>query len=102
MYNFKEVESKWQKKWDDNKTFKTNNTSVLFNLVSHKRLNKHKKIEIYTRPCKKHRGTFMQKREEILLKPKIDVVFHALFGRGNNTLLEAMLGDILGTKVKII
>ena len=25
MYNFKEVESKWQKNWDDNKTFKTLN-----------------------------------------------------------------------------
>ena len=43
----------------------------------------------------------MQKNEE-LLSPKIDVVFHALFRRKNNTLLEAMLGDILETKVKII
>ena len=25
MYNFKEVESKWQKKWDENKTFRTLN-----------------------------------------------------------------------------
>jgi len=44
----------------------------------------------------------MLKNEQILLKPKIDVVFHALFGNKNNTLLEAMLSDILGTKVKII
>ena len=44
----------------------------------------------------------MQKNEELLLKPKIDIVFHALFRRKNNTLLEAMLSDILGTKVKII
>lgn len=44
----------------------------------------------------------MQKNEQTLLKPKIDVVFHALFGNKNNTLLEAMLSDILGTKVKII
>ena len=44
----------------------------------------------------------MHKNEEILLKPKIDVVFHALFGSKNNTLLEAMLGDILDIKVKII
>lgn len=43
----------------------------------------------------------MQKNE-LLLKPKIDVVFHALFRRANNTLLEAMLGSILETKVKII
>lgn len=39
---------------------------------------------------------------ELLLKPKIDVVFHALFRRANNTLLEAMLSEILETKVKII
>lgn len=38
----------------------------------------------------------------LLLKPKIDVVFRALFRRKNNTLLEAMLSDILDTKVKII
>lgn len=44
----------------------------------------------------------MQKNEETLLKPKIDVVFHALFGGKNNTLLEAMLSDILGIKVKIV
>ena len=25
-YDYNEVELKWQKKWDDNKTFKTNNT----------------------------------------------------------------------------
>ena len=23
MYNFKEIEEKWQKYWEDNKTFKT-------------------------------------------------------------------------------
>lgn len=39
---------------------------------------------------------------ELLLKPKIDVVFHALFRRANNTLLEAMISAILETKVKII
>ncbi len=44
----------------------------------------------------------MPKNEQILLKPKIDIVFHALFGRKNNTLLEAMISDILGTKIKII
>jgi len=36
-----------------------------------------------------------------LLKPKIDVVFHALFRRENNTLLEAMISAILGKKIKI-
>jgi len=41
-------------------------------------------------------------KNEILLKPKIDVVFHALFRRKNNAILEAMLTDILDTKVKII
>lgn len=43
----------------------------------------------------------MQKNE-MLLKPKIDVVFHALFSRKNNNILEAMLSDILGAKVKVI
>ena len=41
-------------------------------------------------------------KEQELLKPKIDVVFHTLFRRKNNTLLEAMLSNILETKVKII
>ena len=41
-------------------------------------------------------------QNELLLQPKIDVVFHALFRRANNTLLEAMLSDILDTKVEII
>ena len=44
----------------------------------------------------------MHKKEQLLLRPKIDVVFHALFRTANNTLLEAMLSDILETKVKII
>jgi len=44
----------------------------------------------------------MHENEQLLLKPKIDVVFHALFGSKNNVLLEAMISDILGTKVKII
>jgi len=39
---------------------------------------------------------------ELLLKPKIDVVFHALFRRANNILLESMISAILETKVKII
>lgn len=37
-----------------------------------------------------------------LLKPKIDVVFHALFRRSNNELLEAMLSTILESDVKIV
>ena len=37
-----------------------------------------------------------------LLKPKIDVVFHALFRRANNELLEAMLSTILESDVKIV
>ena len=43
----------------------------------------------------------MTSTKEELLKPKIDVVFHALFRRANNTLLEAMLEAILDKKVKI-
>ncbi|MBQ9297541.1 MAG: Rpn family recombination-promoting nuclease/putative transposase [Clostridia bacterium] len=37
-----------------------------------------------------------------LLKPKIDVVFHALFREENKHLTEALISDILGKKVKII
>jgi len=36
-----------------------------------------------------------------LLRPKIDVVFHALFREENKRITEAMLTDILGKKVKI-
>lgn len=41
------------------------------------------------------------KQDLYLLSPKIDVVFHALFRRANNTLLEAMLSAIIGKKIKI-
>lgn len=37
-----------------------------------------------------------------LLKPKIDVVFHALFREENKRITEGMIGDILGRKVKVI
>ena len=37
-----------------------------------------------------------------LLKPKIDIVFHALFCEENNRLTEALISDILGEDVKII
>ena len=37
-----------------------------------------------------------------LLKPKIDVVFHALFREENKNLTEALISDILGEKVKVI
>ena len=36
-----------------------------------------------------------------LLKPKIDVVFHALFREENKELLEALISDILQEKVKV-
>ena len=36
-----------------------------------------------------------------LLKPKIDVVFHALFREENKDLLEALISDILQEKVKV-
>ena len=40
--------------------------------------------------------------EKELLKPKIDVVFHALFREENKNLTEALISDILGEKVKVI
>lgn len=43
----------------------------------------------------------ISKDNTILLKPKIDVVFHALFREENNKLTEALISDILGEKVKI-
>lgn len=36
-----------------------------------------------------------------LLKPKIDVVFHALFREENNHITEAFISDVLGQKIKI-
>jgi len=30
MYNHKEIESRWQKFWEENKTFKTENPSIIF------------------------------------------------------------------------
>ena len=40
------------------------------------------------------------KRE--LLKPKIDVVFHALFREENKRITEGMIEDILGRRVRVI
>lgn len=37
-----------------------------------------------------------------LLKPKVDVVFHALFREENRGLTEGLISDILGEKVKLI
>lgn len=43
-----------------------------------------------------------QKQEEKeLLKPKVDVVFHALFREENKKLTESLISDILGQKVKV-
>ena len=36
-----------------------------------------------------------------LLKPKVDVVFHALFRKENKHLTEALISDILGEKIKV-
>jgi len=44
----------------------------------------------------------MGKEKIKLLKPKIDVVFHALFREENNRLTEALISDILDEEVKII
>ena len=43
----------------------------------------------------------MNKIEKELLKPKIDVVFHALFREENKKITEALISDILKEKVKI-
>lgn len=43
-----------------------------------------------------------QKQEEKeLLKPKVDVVFHALFREENKKLKESLITDIVGQKVKV-
>ena len=45
---------------------------------------------------------FKEKQEEKeLLKPKVDVVFHALFREENKELTEGLISDIIGEKVKI-
>ena len=49
----------------------------------------------------KHIRRTMSENKIKLLRPKIDVVFHALFRKENNRLTEAMLSDILGQKIKI-
>ena len=42
----------------------------------------------------------MEKRE--LLKPKLDVVFHALFREENKHLLGALISAVLGEKVNVV
>ena len=42
-----------------------------------------------------------QEQTEELLKPKVDVVFHALFREENKKLTESLISDIIGQKVKI-
>ena len=45
---------------------------------------------------------FKEKQEEKeLLKPKVDVVFHALFRDENKKLTESLISDILGQNVKV-
>lgn len=45
---------------------------------------------------------FKEKQEEKeLLKPKVDVVFHALFREENKKLTESLISDILGQNVKV-
>ena len=39
--------------------------------------------------------------EKELLKPKVDVVFHALFREENKNLTESLISDILGEQVKV-
>lgn len=42
-----------------------------------------------------------QEKTKELLKPKVDVVFHALFREENKNLIESLISDILGQKVKV-
>ena len=52
----------------------------------------------------------MEKNEKIaqgekkgkLLKPKIDVVLHALFREENKELLGELISDVLGEKIKVV
>ena len=37
-----------------------------------------------------------------LLKPKIDVVFHALFREENKELLGKLISDVLGERIKVV
>ena len=43
---------------------------------------------------------FKEEQKE-LLKPKVDVVFHALFREENKKLTECLISDIIGQKVKV-
>ena len=43
-----------------------------------------------------------EKQTKELLKPKIDIVFHALFREENKKLTESLISDILGQKVKVV
>lgn len=44
-------------------------------------------------------NTVLEEKE--LLKPKVDVVFHALFRDENKQLTEALISDIIGQKIKV-
>ena len=43
-----------------------------------------------------------EKQTKELLKPKVDIVFHALFREENKKLTESLISDILGQKVKVV
>ena len=43
-----------------------------------------------------------EKQTQELLKPKVDIVFHALFREENKKLTESLISDILGQKVKVV
>ena len=50
----------------------------------------------------KNEKTLQSEKKGKLLKPKIDVVFHALFREENKELLGALISDVLGEKIKVV
>lgn len=44
----------------------------------------------------------VKRKENLLLSPKYDVVFHALFRKGNEKITKALIQDITKRKYKII
>ena len=46
--------------------------------------------------------TKQEEKKGKLLKPKIDIVFHALFREENKELLGQLISDVLGEKIKVV
>ena len=50
----------------------------------------------------KNKKTTQEAKRGELLKPKIDIVFHALFREENKELLGQLISDVLGEKIKVV